>query len=82
MEVVISPEGLVRCLYGEELDLLRLGRVTIRRGSYVEPDQQGRWMADLSPLDGPRLGPFELRSEALVAERDWLEQHWLLGPTA
>ena len=39
-----------------------------RRASHVEPDADGRWWADLSPVAGPRLGPFEVRSAALDAE--------------
>ena len=78
MEMVIVPGGTIRCLYGEELDLNALGRVAICRGSHVEPDEQGRWIADLSPVSGPRLGPFALRSEALAAEQRWLEANWLL----
>ena len=33
----------------------------------------------LAPWGGPRLGPFPKRSQALEAERQWLEQHWLPG---
>ena len=51
--------------------------LTIQRGSHVEPNERGQWLADLAPVGGPVLGPFRLRSEALEAERDWLEQHWL-----
>jgi hypothetical protein len=29
-------------------------------------------------LDHPVLGPFGCRSEALDAERRWLEAHWLI----
>jgi hypothetical protein len=43
----------------------------------VEPDTVGRWLADMAPVDGPVLGPFDRRSEALAAEREWLEQNWL-----
>jgi hypothetical protein len=81
MKMVIAPGGNIRCLYGEELDFNALGRVTISRGSHVEPDEQGRWFADLSPVSGPRLGPFALRSEALAAEQQWLEANWLLRPS-
>ncbi|MBL8794615.1 MAG: hypothetical protein JNM56_11980, partial [Planctomycetia bacterium] len=54
-----------------------LGLIAIRRASHVEPAAEGSWFADLSPVDGPVLGPFRLRSEALAAERRWLEDHWL-----
>ena len=77
MQLVIEPGGAVRCIYGEEIDLAALGSPTIRRASHVEPDQQGRWLADLSPVAGPVLGPFDVRSEALAAEHSWLETHWL-----
>jgi hypothetical protein len=77
MQLIITPGGTVRCVYGEELDLTALGSLTITRASYVEPDQQGRWWADLSPIRGPFLGPFTQRSEALAAEHAWLETNWL-----
>jgi hypothetical protein len=73
----IDPGGAVRCLYGEAIDLSALGAPAIRRASHVEPDPGGRWWADLSPVGGPRLGPFPARSAALAAEQSWLEAHWL-----
>jgi len=80
MQLIITPGGAVRCVYSEEIDLQTLGSPAITRASHVEPDQQGRWVADLSPIDGPILGPFDLRSEALAAEHAWLEIHWLGRP--
>ncbi len=77
MQLVITSAGSVRCIYGEQIDLHALGRPVIRRGSHVEPDDHGQWTADLSPVDGPRLGPFPTRSEALAAEVRWLEERWL-----
>ena len=77
MQMVVQPNGHVRCLYGEELDLHRLGKLWIKRGSHVEPTVDGQWTADLSPMNGPVLGPFRCRSDALAAERRWLEDHWL-----
>jgi hypothetical protein len=77
MQLVVTPQGETRCIYGEEIDLRSLGSLTIRRASHVEPSEDGRWLADLSPVDGPVLGPFDLRTEALSAEVSWLEQHWL-----
>jgi hypothetical protein len=78
MQLIIDPRGKVRCLYGEAIDLTALGTVSIQRASHVEPDQSGQWWADLALSNGPRLGPFPKRSEALQAESDWLHQH-LLG---
>ena len=77
MQLVIQPDGAVRCLYDEAIDLHALGRPTISRGSHVEPDQHGRWFADMVPVGGPKLGPFDRRSEALNAESNWLEENWL-----
>ena len=71
------PDGQGRCLYTEIVDLSRLGELQIRRGSFLEPDQSGRWWAELSPVDGPKLGPFTRRGQALEAEVAWLESHWL-----
>jgi hypothetical protein len=76
MRLVIDPGGQVRCLYGETIDLACLGELTIRRVSHVEPEGQS-WFADLSPLGGPRLGPFARRSQALEAEEVWLQRNWL-----
>ena len=72
MDLVIDPQGQVRCLYTEELDLASLGWLEITRASHVEPDGQGQWWADMAPVSGPKLGPFALRSQALQAETDWL----------
>ena len=77
MELMVLPDGSVRGLYDEALDLAALGQLTIRRASHVEPDEWGRWTADLAPIAGPRLGPFPHRSQALVAEISWLSEHWL-----
>jgi hypothetical protein len=82
MRLVIEPGGRVRCLYGEAVDLASLGVLTIRRASHVEPDRDGAWWADLSPVGGPRLGPFVRRSLALAAEETWLEDNWLESPLA
>ena len=82
MLLIVDPRGRVRCLYGEELELPLLGPLSIRRASHVEPDEAGAWSADLSPVGGPPLGPYALRSEALAAERRWLEAHHLGRPPA
>ena len=78
MELLALPDGTVRAIYAEDIDLTGLGSAVISRASQVEPDSQGRWLADLSQVDGPVLGPFDRRSEALTAELTWLEANWLL----
>ena len=78
MDLLIEPTGTVRCVFGEQIDLGQLGRLSIRRGSHVEPTPDGQWTADLAPVQGPLLGPFPTRTAALNAEVTWLQEHWLL----
>jgi hypothetical protein len=79
VELVVDAGGSIRCIYGEELDLRALGKLQITRASHVEPDAEGYWWADMRPVDGPVLGPYGSRSEALGAERKWLAGHPLPG---
>jgi hypothetical protein len=77
MQLVIDPGGMIHCIYSEEIDLGVLGSLAIRRASHVEPDSKGFWLADLAPVGGPVLGPFQRRGQALDAETAWLEINWL-----
>ena len=72
MELVVGVDGVARCIYDEALDLREIGKLQINRASHVEPDRDGFWWADMGPVDGPVLGPFRSRTEALGAERGWL----------
>ena len=72
MELVVGCDGVARCIYDEALDLREIGKLQITRASHVEPDGDGYWWADMGPVDGPVLGPFRSRTEALGAEREWL----------
>ena len=75
MELVVSPTGQVVTLYNEQFDLSPLGQPRIERASHVEPDEQGRWFAQI--IDGPILGPYAQRSIAIAAEVAWLTEHRL-----
>jgi hypothetical protein len=75
IEIVIGPGGNARGIYDDAFDFACLGETQIRRASFVEPDHQGSWFADLSPVNGPKLGPFSKRGVALEAEIAWLRQH-------
>jgi hypothetical protein len=77
MQVVIMPGGELRCVHDEAIVLKTLGWLNIARGSHVEPDDMGYWFADLSPIEGPKIGPFTCRSLALEVEREWPERNWL-----
>ena len=78
MDLVVLPDGTIRAVYAEGIDFRQLGKLTIARASHVEPDVKGHWIADLTPVAGPLLGPFDLRSEALEAEQVWLAKNWLV----
>ena len=72
LELVVACDGGVKCIYDEALDLREIGKLQITRASHVEPDRDGYWWADMGPVDGPVLGPFRSRTEALEVEREWL----------
>jgi hypothetical protein len=79
MELVVAADGVARCIYDEALDLREIGKLQITRASHVEPDSDGYWWAGMGPVDGPVLGPYGSRSEALEAERGWLTQRMVEG---
>ena len=80
MFVWIRPDGTLPLVYGDAgRGLLALGRAAIRRASHVEPTPEGRWTADLGPMAGPVLGPFDTRAAALEAEQMWLVHHFTGG---
>jgi len=81
MDLIIIATGQGRCVYDEVIDLTTLGKLAIRRGSHVESTPDAQWTADMSPVGGPVLGPFQRWSEAITAERDWLADNWLLTKT-
>ncbi len=53
MQLRVEPDGTVRCLYAEMIELSVIGPLSIRRASHVEPDAAGKWWADLSPVRRP-----------------------------
>ena len=81
MLMIFDTNGSVSCLYSDALELGQIGRLTISRGSHVEPTPDGQWTADMSPVCGPVLGPYRSRRDALAAEVNWLEANWLASPS-
>ena len=78
LQIVVDETGDLLFLHDDALaDLLGEGAPTIERASHVEPDEHGLWFADLSPVEGPRLSGFRLRSQALEAEAQWLRENRL-----
>lgn len=75
INIVIGNNGIIRTIYSDILmDLFAQGETKINRASYVEPCVNG-WNADMSPVNGPVLGPFKTRTEALKEENDWLKKN-------
>jgi hypothetical protein len=73
--IAIRPDGSLSFIYDDKLaDLCEHGEAVTRRVSYVEPSGKG-WTADLAPVNGPVLGPYRLREDALATERQWLEEN-------
>lgn len=76
--ITVDDKGRLQFIYHDDLaDLLKLGESETRRASHVEPTADGRWTADMSPVGGPVLGPFDLRGDALAAEVVWLQTNIL-----
>lgn len=80
--IVIDPDGRIRFLYDDALrEIMKLGEFVVNRASRVEPIAGGFWTADMSPVKGPVLGPFETRAAALDAEKAWIHaNHMGLDP--
>jgi hypothetical protein len=74
VQLNISPDGTVRFVWNDALaPLLQMGTAQVKRASHVEPTADGQWVADLSPVGGPKFGPHTLRADALAAEVRWLD---------
>ncbi len=79
MRIKVATDGEIQALYTEQLDLNEIGMLSLKRASHVEPSKfyEGKWVVDLSPVDGPLAGPFAKRSEALAWEVKWIEENVL-----
>lgn len=74
MTIQICPEGDLIAIYCDPMKIMiDLGRTVIKRASHVEPNNAGLWTADMAPVGGPVLGPYETREEALLAEVAWIQ---------
>jgi hypothetical protein len=73
----VKPDGSMMFIYADALAALTTcGQCVVKRASHVEPtstDDGVIWTADMSPSNGPVLGPFATRQEALDAEVEWLD---------
>ena len=77
--IKIAPTGRMTFIYDDTLaGLLQTGACRVDRASHVEPKMTlygVRWFADLAPVAGPVLGPYDTRARALQEEVDWLNAH-------
>jgi hypothetical protein len=77
MIISIDKHGHVRGVYSDDFPWRELGKLRIQRASHLEPDHLGLWWADLSLSNGPKIGPFARRADAIAAEVRWLERNHL-----
>lgn len=74
--VKIDENGTLSFIYSDNLrGFNQLGEVSTSRASHVEPIEGGKWTADMEPVEGPVLGPFDTRQEALDTEVEYLKEN-------
>jgi hypothetical protein len=81
---IVVKDGVVRFIHNDDVAAAMVGALgtsVTRRASHVEPSASGQWTADLTPVQGPVLGPFARRDEALAAEIAYLKDHRTPVPT-
>ena len=74
--IFIRPDGTLEFIYHDLLRPLidQAHTITINRVSSVEPNDQGKWVADLSAVGGPCSPEFDLREDALQWEVNWIQE--------
>lgn len=71
-QIGVNSKGDLTFIYSDEISFLKaLGTFSVKRASHVEPTEDGKWTASM--VDGPVLGPFDLRGDALSAEVEYLK---------
>ena len=80
VELLITADGSTQYIHSDEAAAF-CEELPLRtqRASTIEPDEQGQWWVDLSPVGGPRLGPYapSQRARAVKDEIEWVRQHVL-----
>lgn len=77
MKIILGVDGVVRYVYNDVIHkhMSTLGEATIKRATHVEPDENGMWYADLSPVGGEKITGFKTHKEAIDFELKWLSKH-------
>lgn len=55
------------------------GKVKVKRASNVEPTEDGKWQANMSPIGGEKLEKKDKRKDALKEEVEYLENRFRNG---
>lgn len=78
-KVKIGLDGTLTFIHDDDLAQMmsKFGKLTITRASDVEPDELGRWFANMR--DGTVLGPFNRRDDALKEEVAYLNKKMFGG---
>lgn len=75
-EIVFDDDGLASFVHSDHLaGLIDGGVAVIERASHVEPSGV-EWIADMAPVGGPVLGPYENRGDALAAEVGYISRNY------
>lgn len=79
--VIAFRNGEAHQIYDEGCPIAIPGKKVCKRASHVEPvegpENTVSWVVDLTPLGGPIFPPLTTRTQALAAERQWIEDHYL-----
>ncbi len=80
MTLIVQPDGSVKAIYGEELELTSLGPLRVKRASHVEHSavwqQWYVWLDSIAiKLNLPNCQRFNSRKEALAWEVSQLEEN-------
>ena len=83
MKITVEVDGRIKFIYDDSVAevMQEVGPLEVKRASHVEFDNSnGFWWADMSPVGGPKMGPFIGRNTALAMEREWLEERGIPRP--
>lgn len=79
IELIIDEDAVIHAIYNDALRPLfdEASFSEVRRASHVEPCGGGRWTADMGPVGGPVLGPFDTHEQAIQAETAYIRKEIL-----
>lgn len=77
--ITVRKDGTIEFIYDDDLKgfIDDNKEKKVFRASHVEPNENGDWYADLSPINGPKLTGFKTRQAALNAEVAWIQNNYL-----